>query len=318
MGQMEKRSFAILLAMFLVWTPMKAIAGCSMPLCGVASPSAAVTFQGIGDVSGAALAYYSCARVYSQAKASTSTNLCDLVAVTGGAAVCTLRGSSSGYTDLTAYCPGSLTPSAACAAASGGSCLVSKAYNQVNPGTLDANTDGTLADDPAMNFSGLNSLPMIQCRTANASNLLSSTTTQATPLSFSFVGEKVTTVNSGGLIGSNGNPPGIIGGGTNLVGITSNGTNTVTQTASDNSYHAVQALIASNTTNSFISVDGSASGTGNAGTTGYSTSAIAICRGNGLRSNANIMEAMVWASDQSANFTAINSNQHSASNGYNF
>lgn len=111
---------------------------------GAAPPAA--TYQGPGDVVSGATAWGSCARVYNASLASTSTSLCDLVASTGGAAVCTLRGSSSGKVDLAAsYCAGT-TPSAACAAASGGSCKVSKVYDQI--GATGGFVQATLANMP--------------------------------------------------------------------------------------------------------------------------------------------------------------------------
>src|SRR5690348_15562028 len=116
----------------------------SLPLLGVSGGSIAVasSYQGPGDVVSGWLAWGSCARVFTTAQASTSTNMCDLVATTGGAAVCTLRGSSTGFVDLAAsYCAGT-TPAAACAAASGGACRVSKVYNQV---TGNATGDWTQA-----------------------------------------------------------------------------------------------------------------------------------------------------------------------------
>ena len=91
----------------------------SAVLIGLLSPAAAfwqsrdsnynvaistVAYQGPGDVVSGATAWGSCARVYNASKASTSTSLCDLVAVTGGAVVCTLRGTASGFVDLAVFC----------------------------------------------------------------------------------------------------------------------------------------------------------------------------------------------------------------------
>src|SRR5450631_3562536 len=56
-------------------------------------------------------AFWSCSRVVDVAHASTSTSLCDLVDNAAPTVViCTLRGTTSGFVDLTAYCPGSVTP----------------------------------------------------------------------------------------------------------------------------------------------------------------------------------------------------------------
>ena len=100
-----------------------------------------VTYQGPGDVVSGAVTFYSCARVLNASLASTSTNLCDLVSSSAPTVVlCTLRAAATGFADLSAYCPGALTPAATCAAATGGTCNISKAYNQVAPGTNDVVT----------------------------------------------------------------------------------------------------------------------------------------------------------------------------------
>lgn len=267
------------------------------------------TYQGLGDVSTGWRGYYSCAYVYSAAQASTSTNMCDLVAVTGGAAVCTLRGSSSGAVNLSAYCPGSLTPSAACAAASGGSCLVSKAYNQINPGTDDVVSGGTLSQNPALTFSGLNSLPGMVCSSGAASRLLSGNITQAQPISLATVAVR-TTVSSGAFIGSNTGSTitGLQGGSSNAWSVLSGGTGP-TQAATDSSYHAGQALLSG--ASSSITIDGAAPTGASAGTGGWAATPISLCRANGVSLPGTIMESAVVGSDKSADFSAINTNAHS-------
>ena len=79
----------------------------------LAGPKPVASYVGPGDITNTYLAWGSCAFVYKNSLANTSTSMCDVVASTGGAAVCTLRGSASGAVDQTAYCPGSLTPAAA-------------------------------------------------------------------------------------------------------------------------------------------------------------------------------------------------------------
>src|SRR3981081_854042 len=90
-------------------------------VCGGAAPS----YQGPGDVVSGALIWGSCARAYSSAQASTAISFCDLVA-SGFPTVTlfTLRGSSAGIVDLSAYFPGSVTPAAKCATATGAVCNI--------------------------------------------------------------------------------------------------------------------------------------------------------------------------------------------------
>src|SRR3984893_6179555 len=71
-------------------------------------------YTGPGDIVSGTVAAWSCSRAYKASFANGTNSLCDLVAVTGGAAVCTLRVAPSVFVGLTAYFPGSLTPSAAC------------------------------------------------------------------------------------------------------------------------------------------------------------------------------------------------------------
>jgi hypothetical protein len=125
-----KRSLAVLFSFVAMCSVSASAFAGSMMLMGAGKPPAAASYTGPGDITNTYLAWGSCAFVYKALLANMSTNMCDLVASTGGAAVCTLRGSASGAVDQSGYCPGGLTPSAACAAASGGSCLVTKVYDQ--------------------------------------------------------------------------------------------------------------------------------------------------------------------------------------------
>lgn len=306
---------AALFAILLALSP--ASAG-QMSLLGAGKTgAAAVTYVGPMDAYvGTPYAFYSCARVATAALASTATTLCDIVATTGGAAVCTLRGTASGFVDLAgSYCAGT-TPAAACAAASGGSCRVTKAYNQITPGTADV-VNATLSEMPPLVFSTLNGLPAFTCASANTSRLLSSSTvTLAQPITYGTVARAVGT-NTSAFIGSNSTPPGLDGGGgANIWQLTSDAVNILTQAATDNDFHFGMGLLTTSP-NSFISIDGAAATTGNAGTNGYSAANISICRANGDSQNAEIMESMIWSSaaNTSTNITAVNDNAHST-NGY--
>jgi hypothetical protein len=140
------------------------------------------SYSGPGDVVSGALAWGSCARVYNVSLASTSTSLCDLVDTSvGGTAICTLRGSSTGFVDLAgSYCTGSTTPAAACAAAAGGACRVSKVYDQI--GGTSGWINATNGQRPVLTFSAQNGLPgLTGTAAANTSLTTSSTFTQAQP-----------------------------------------------------------------------------------------------------------------------------------------
>lgn len=165
-------------------------------------PAPAPSYTGPGDIT-TFLIWGSVARVYNAALANTSTNLADLVASTGGAAVCTLRGSTAGTVDLAAsYCAGT-TPSAACAAASGGSCKVSKLYDQVGTNHW---TQGTLSAMPTLTFSAVNGLPSMSFVRANSQTMSSgSGISQTAPYVFETVTKRDANNGDNTLVGTVGN-----------------------------------------------------------------------------------------------------------------
>jgi hypothetical protein len=279
------------------------------------SVGAAPTYQGPGDVVGSATFWGSCARVYSAAGASTSTSLCDLVAVTGGGAVCTLRGSSTGFVDLAgSYCAGT-TPAAACAAASGGSCKVTKVYNQVSPGTLDA-VQATLANMPALAFAAINSFPALRCTNAAGTSLATGNITQAQPLTMSAVFNRTGSVTTqSAAVAAQAGP--LVGGNATANTSVANAGSNLTRTANDNAFHAIQGVMngavagANNT-------DGS-DAIGNTGSNAMSATPLRFCRsGGGVSSDMDVMEGGLWPIGFDATQRGImNTNQHGV-NGYNF
>lgn len=278
---------------------------------------AAATFQGAGDVVSGAIAWGSCARAYNAAYANGTNPLCDLVdATTGTVAICTLRAATTGFVDLTGnYCTGTTTPALACAAAAGGSCKISKAYDQT--GTGNHFTQATAANMPALTFSALNSLPGMTFA-AGSGTLATANVTQAQPLTLSAVGSRTgANTTETALLATNGS-------GTPKFGPTSiiNTWNlscptTLNATASDGSFHAAQGVC--NGVSSALIVDGSAT-TGDAGATGYSAQNIRIARfGAAATLTGVIMEVGIWPSAFNATqYGNVNTNQHSAANGYNF
>jgi hypothetical protein len=282
------------------------------------SIQAAASYTGPGDVVSGATAWGSCARVYSNALASTSTSLCDLVAVTGGAAVCTLRGTTSDFVDLaSSYCAGT-TPSAACAAASGGSCKVTKVYDQTGSGNHFV--QATLANMPPIAFSTLSGL---RCFTNNgtAAVLLSiaSLGAIAQPITYVAVAERTGNFTSLGRMmypNTGGLPRFSFNSTANQVAL--NATNNVTATASDSAFHALQGI--SNGASSAIIVDSTANTGLNAGTTGIPSTSFFLLSDNGADGMTGTMcEAGIWPSAFNATqYGNMNTNIHSATSGYNF
>lgn len=279
------------------------------------------TFTGPGDVVSGALVWGSCARVYQASLASTSTSLCDLVAITGGAVVCTLRGSSTGFVDLSAsYCAGT-TPSAACAAASGGSCKVTKVYDQTTNGHHF--TQGTLANMPGLAFSSLNGLPGMTFTSAASSFMNTASFSSAAPVSATFVAQRSANPTTRQDLMTDGGFGFYLAYDAAATAMYANNgsaisSNLSTPAPSENAFHALQYIM--NGASSWLYADGVTGATQNVGgNNGFNTGLYLSSQGGFITYlDGTIMEAGVWATSFSAgNSSGINSNQHGAS-GYNF
>lgn len=273
------------------------------------------SYSGPGDVVSSATAWGSVARVYTVAQASTSTSLADLVATTGGAAVCTLRGSASGFVDLAAsYCAGT-TPAAACAAASGGSCKVTKLYDQTGNGNHW--TQATLANMPTLSFGSLGGFPTLTS-TAGV-NMDSPSVTIAQPLTVVVVSQRsagFTSIQRMFINNTAGEQPRF---GYNNVAnqVALNAGSIVTATASDSAFHAFVSVV--NNASSSVVVDGAAT-TGTTGTAAFSATPIRIMNDNsGNELQGSLSEIGFWPSGFNATqYGNMNTNIHSATSGYNF
>lgn len=283
----------------------------------VGAPSA---YQGPGDIVGSATAWGSCARVYTAAQASTATSLCDLVdSAAPTTVICTLRGSSTGFVDLTGtYCTGSVTPATKCAAATGAVCNISKVYDQA--GATGGWLQATAASQPTLTFSAINSLPgMTFVAVSNHSLATAGSVTLSQPFSVMGVykrtsGTSVMTIvgaTSNALVLGNG-----VGANTTILADPSN-TSVSGPTSPDNAFHAYSGAINTAGGALTINVDGSEAA-GTAGSGGITT-ALRIGRGNAnFTPNGIIMEAGFWpVAFTSGNRTSLNSNMHGSS-GYNF
>lgn len=315
-------SVAILLALISAATAQWN--GCKAGFCNVKTASAP-TYQGPGDIVSGATIFESCARVYNASLASTSTSMCDLVdSAAPTVVICTLRGSSSGYVDLAgSYCTGGLTPAAKCAAATGGTCRVSKMYNQPSPGTGDFQ-NGTTSQYPTLTFSGLNSLPGVIVNSATPSYLITTGTFSFTQPNFTTIGVmKPTSQINGTVIGftSSGFSMGTSSVSSSNLYLTSDSNVFVVGSGPLNSYHSMIGLL--NSTSSVFNVDG-AQTTGNAGVTNVSSSTARFGRGSGGGSpDATIMEVAAYpvqftTTAGTGQMALMNTNIHSATSGYNF
>jgi hypothetical protein len=277
-------------------------------------PARGGSYTGPGDVQSYKF-WVSCAFVYDAALATTTTSLCDLVASGNGAAVCTLRGSSSGSVDLTSsYCAGN-TPAAACAAAPGGSCLVTKAYDQTGNGNHVAET--TLSKMAALTFNAQNSEPCMSFNGANTQDLVSSANipSQAQPVGATWMAKRTSNFASDQVVLSfmNGSFQGLQTGFPNSANtIKAFMGNNLTASGADSSFHAVS--VNANGGSSEFYIDGSMT-SGNIG----SNSAPSLTEyqvGRDVQANDQpfygvFCEGGYMTSPNTANFPSLNSNIHS-------
>ena len=281
---------------------------------------AASSYVGPGDVfSTGVFGAYSCSEAYNAAGANTSTLACDLVDSTAPTTIiCTLRFTSTGHVDLTAYCPGSVTPAATCAAATGGVCNISKAYDLSGNGRHVVQT--TAANQPTLTFSSTptGTLPAINCGTSATIFLASASNyTQAQPLTLSSVLIRTTGTTPGGAIGANANIY-IGSAGANLAVASSNNGTLLTAAATDNQWYTLQGLLNGTGTSSAINVNGSDSTGSSGSTTGFSNNAIRVCRASGVQLFGLVAEAIIYASSStSTDRNALSANARSAGR-YNF
>lgn len=266
--------------------------------------------------------FASCARVLNNALASPSTSMCDLVATastggyTAGQAVCTLRGSTSGFVDLSAYCSNSVesgvTPATACGHAT--SCSVSKMYDESPAG--DHLTNATLAQMPTLSFSALNGLPCVNFGAGGTRTLSGTNSVSLSQPNFSIyvVANSANTANGGIINTTTTTDIGITHGATaNLWNVLfATGTSF---SATDNAYHS--AIATPNGASSAVMHDGtdlSYSG----GALGYSSQIFKIGRTQGGVQGTPIVceigrtTSGIGGTDR----TNLYSNQHGV-NGYN-
>jgi len=214
--------------------------------------------------------------------------------------------------------PGSVTPIAACAAIPGG-CNVSNAYGQT--GGVGNAVQATNSSQPALVFSGLNGLPVMQCTAATCLLTAGSAFTLAQPFVMSAVYIRNPTSTATGQI---------VGGGTCTTSLDPSDLSTASRfacvasgggtflSATDVVWHGGIALFDGAST-SIISVDGSNSGSQNCGTGGFSAEGIRLFRGAGgaNQMDGSIAEAMIVGSTAAnADLTNLFNNQNGL-NGYN-
>jgi len=306
-----------LLSFAALQTPRAQFNGCSAGFCSPAK-AATASYQGPGDITSGAIAFYSAGRAYNAAYAASNGNLADLVATGNGTAVCTLKALSTGYVNLTSSACAGQTPAAACAAANGGTCSITKLYDQT--GTGNHVVQATLANMPALTFNAQNGLPC-PAGTNNAATQLATagSITQAQPFTFIAVANRTGSVTTNQFIFDNSAAQNFLRFSAAANSVVAGSNTGVTLTANDNAFHAMLA-VANGAISSLFAVDSSANiSTSTLGTFGLASNQFYMGRNTGVGLLSGfVCEAGIWPADLNASYQAMLANMRSATNGWNF
>jgi hypothetical protein len=274
----------------------------------------AATYRGPGDIVSGASAWGSSARAYNAAYAAPGTNPAMDLQDQAGANPITIAILSTGFVNIAAI-------NAWVTAHSVSTIKIAKIYDQT--GTGNHFTQGTLANMPTLVLNALGGLPGMAFLNSGSQQLATPTLTLTAPYSFSAV--SLRTTNDGllsGIIESTSVQIGLAYTTTaNQVEILNNG-HQATGTASDGAFHALQGtMVQDGSTLPVMVVDGTPNtGIASSGA-GISAATLRIGRSEGGQTmGGTITEVGVWASlaFNSTQYGNVNTNQHSATYGYNF
>jgi hypothetical protein len=273
----------------------------------------AASYVGPGDVVSGALGWYSPARAYSAAFATTAGPVM-VVVDSAGANDTTINILTTGFVDVTAL-------NAFITAR--GTASVKTLYDQSGNGR-DV-TNATQAQRPTITTSALNGLPgLTGTAAANTSLTSTATLTQTSPYSWAAVAKRTasfTTLQA--IIGSSGALNVSLGFFTSADTVYTDGSGSSKITlgsVTDSSFHAIQGVV--NGASSYIAADGTES-TASSGTSGFSTNTIRIMRfaGGSSMDGGVFMEAGMWPGALTAGgggqLALLNTNAHGTT-GYNF
>lgn len=280
---------------------------------GPGTPHAAAGYQGPGDVAGSsAYVVYSCARAYTAAKAAAGAKACNICEPTNVTCV-DVTFASNGFVPAAQFTVGGTN----CLLIS--TCTIQTWYDQI--GTQCSGSCDELQSSPSsratLTPSALGGLP---CGTGLASNSVGYIKTSLTTITAPYVVSAVVKLNSGissqaFYFGDNGNAGfGYNIGSTAFFGFFAS--SNVTGPADDNNFHAVQ-MISAAASGSAVFVDSSSVTGQTGGGASLGTSVRLWTDAFANRFTGTVCEIAVY-NNASFSPSAVNSNQHSATNGYNF
>lgn len=291
---------------------------------GLGSPTAAVAgFQGPGDITSGAVAFYSAGRAYNAAYAAAQNPLADIVDTTTGLATCTFNVGTNGFANLSAVvCPtGAPTVSVTtfCTVTHAAGCRVTKLYDQTGNGNHVV--QATIANTPGLTLSAQNGLPCLTNLGGGSIPVLQTAgnVIQAAPFTKIGVAERTNNVTTRqDIIANTASNRLAYTNSANSVTV-NNGTN-VNLTAADAAFHAL--LVIASGTAPLFAVDSSANISTSTNGTGSTSGALAVMNNN-TSSNPILAgnffcEAGEWPADLNSSYQAMLANMRSASNGWNF
>ena len=203
----------------------------------------AAGFQGPGDITSGAIAFYSAGRAYNAAYAAAQSSLADIVDTTTGLATCTIKVGTNGFANLTAVvCPTGapvVNVVTFCTVTHVG-CSITKLYDQTGNGNHVV--QATLANMPGLTLSAQNGLPCPAGTNNAAAGLASSgTISQSAPYTTTFVANRTITGAANQRVFSNGTTSNMLfSAAANTISV-SNGSS-VALTAADAAFHAALAI----------------------------------------------------------------------------
>lgn len=273
-------------------------------------------YQGPGDVTSGAIAFYSCGRAYNLAYALANSAACDLVDTTTGLATCTLPIDDDGYANLSAVvCPTAVpvvNVVTFCTVTHNG-CSITKMYDQT--GTGNHVVQATLANMPGLTLSAQNGLPC-PAGTGNAGVVLATVgnITQAVPFSETAVAERTGSFTTLQRISTNG---------VNLATVNfAAGANSMTSgiggtgrslTATDSVFHALVTVASA--TAPLFAIDSSANiSTSASGTSSLASNEYFMGRNNNTTAllSGFVCELGIWPADLNASYQAMLANMRAA------
>lgn len=276
------------------------------PFPGPGRAAISSTYVGPGDVVASARMWWGL-RAYSLATAGTAA-----------ARIC--NASDANCADVNTLSNGDFDVATATGAplncgGAGGTCTIRTLYDQTTGNNCTAATcnlgNPTIGNRPVLTFNCIGSKPCMTFTSASSQQLFTATnaTSHAFPNTFSAVAQTTNTGAARSLLAGSG------GGATQLGYPTTNNTvqgfagSNLTATASAASYHALQAVL--NSGSSDTNVDGTPT-TGTTGANGFSGGVALGAVSGGQFMSGQILEAGVWiVAFSSGDSSSMSSNQHS-------